>query len=295
MLGPHVAVHNNVFNVSDGENPLHTTQDHIHHSLEDSRARSETEGQSAATKLVLGRTFSSMRRPASAKEVQRFIGKCQYYRTFIPNFSQVAAPLFKAQTASCDFVWTDACDLACTRLTAALVSGAILAHPDYTRDSLLDCDGSGEVLGAALLQAYDEGKMVVAYALRSLLEHETKWTATELEDAALIWALETLRPHIDGVHVTIRTGHPQLEYIGSKTDRCKRLERCALRLQEFRSTIHPRPGTQQKHVDAISRTPIPVESDQQPLVLDEFPERAVLLVRSWDERIVDLLAQGGPA
>ena len=50
---------------------------------------------------------------ASAKEVQRFIGNCQYYRTFIPNFSQVAAPLFKAQTTRRGF---DACDLAWTHL-----------------------------------------------------------------------------------------------------------------------------------------------------------------------------------
>ena len=28
--------------------------------------------------------------------------------------------------------------------------------------------------------------------------------------------------------------------------------------------------------------------------LDEFPERVVLLVRSWDERVVALPAQGGP-
>ena len=81
-----------------------------------------------------------MPRPASAKEVQRFIGKCQHYRKFIPNFSQVAAPLFKAQTARRDFVWADACDLAWTRLKEALISDAILVHLDYTRDCLLDCD-----------------------------------------------------------------------------------------------------------------------------------------------------------
>ena len=145
-----------------------------------------------------------------------------------------------------------------------------------------------------LLHAYDEGENVVAYASRLLLEHEKKWTATELEAAALIWALETFRPYTDGVHVTIRTEHAPLEYIRSKTDRYKRLERWALRLQEFRFTIQPRPGTQQKHVDALSRAPIPVEPDQRPIVLDEFPERVVLLVRSWDERVVALPTPVGP-
>ena len=41
--------------------------------------------------------------PATAKEVQRFIGKWQYYQKFIPNVSQVAAQLFKAPAARCDF------------------------------------------------------------------------------------------------------------------------------------------------------------------------------------------------
>ena len=47
-------------------------------------------------------------------------------------------------------------------------------------------------------------------------------------------------------------------------------------------------------MDALSRAPIPVESDQQPIVLDEFPQRVVLLVRSWDDCVVALPAQGGP-
>ena len=175
-----------------------------------------------------------------------------------------------------------------------MVSDAILVHPDYTRDYLLDCNGSGEGLGAVFLQARDEGEKVVAYASRSLLEHEKKWTTTELEAAALIWALEAFRPYIDGVHVTIRTDHAPLEYIRSKTDRCKRLEIRALRLQEFRFTIQPRPGAQQKHVDGLSRAPIPVESDQRPIALDEFAERMVLLVRSWDERVVALITALGP-
>ena len=42
------------------------------------------------------KAIMEMPRPASAKELQRFIGKCQYYRKFIPNFSQVAASVFKA-------------------------------------------------------------------------------------------------------------------------------------------------------------------------------------------------------
>ena len=196
------------------------------------------------------KAIAEMPKPASAKEVQRFIGKCHCYRKFSPNFSQITTPRFKAPTTRRDFVWTAACDM---RLKEALVSDAILVYPDYTRDFLLDCDGSGEGLNAVLLQAYEKEEKVAACASRSLLEHEKKWTATELEAAALIWAFETFRPYIDGVRVTIRTEHALLEYIRPKIGCCKRLERWALRLQEFRFTVQPRPGAQQKQVDALSR------------------------------------------
>ncbi|KAL8441297.1 hypothetical protein Emag_007296 [Eimeria magna] len=91
-----------------------------------------------------------------------------------------------------EVTWTPAADTAWRALCKALSSEPVLAHPDYTRPFYLDCDGSGDGLDAVLLQPYDEGERVVAYASRSLLDHERKWTATELEAAALIWALETL-------------------------------------------------------------------------------------------------------
>ena len=47
-------------------------------------------------------------------------------------------------------------------------------------------------------------------------------------------------------------------------------------------------------MDALPRAPIPVESDQQPIVLDDFPERVVLTVLSWGQRVVALPAQSGP-
>ena len=53
-VGPRVAVHDNVVDVPDREDPLHTTQEHVHHPLENSRARSETEGQSEVFALAIG-------------------------------------------------------------------------------------------------------------------------------------------------------------------------------------------------------------------------------------------------
>ena len=45
--------------------------------------------------------------------------------------------------------------------------------------------------------------------------------------------------------------------------------------------IKPRPAAQQKHVDALSRAPLPLQPDQKPIELDVFPDRVVLHVASW--------------
>ncbi|KAL8441466.1 hypothetical protein Emag_007147 [Eimeria magna] len=156
----------------------------------------------------------------------------------------------------------------------------VLAHPDYTRPFYLDCDGSGDGLGAVLLQPYDEGERVVAYASRWLLDHERRWTATELEAAALIWALERFRHYIDTTEVCIRTDHAPLEYIRHNSSQCRLLERWAVRLQEFRFKVIHRPGAQRKHVDCLSRAPLPPTPTQRPIILDEFPSRTVLHARA---------------
>ncbi|KAL8440866.1 hypothetical protein Emag_007664 [Eimeria magna] len=186
------------------------------------------------------KAIADMPVPTTAKAVQRFLGKCQYYRKFIPNFSATAAPLFRAATPKTGFEWSDDCQTAWDALRRELMSEPLLAHPDCAREFFVDCDGSGEGRGAVLAQLYDNGERVVAYASRNLLEHERKWTATELEAAAVIEALDTLRPYID--------------------------------------------WAQQKHVDCLSRAPVPSTPDQQPLVLDEFPTRTVLHLRSHSPR-----------
>ena len=53
MVGSRVAIHDDIIIVPDGENPFLTTQEHVHHSLENSRARSETEGSSAVLTLAI--------------------------------------------------------------------------------------------------------------------------------------------------------------------------------------------------------------------------------------------------
>ncbi|KAL8455871.1 hypothetical protein Emag_000301 [Eimeria magna] len=124
--------------------------------------------------------------PETAKAVQRFLGKCQYYRSYAPEGFQL-----------------DACR---RHRLAHAVQGSqqrTCPRPPGLHAPLLP--GLRRLRRRPGREAYPR--------TRSLLDHERKWTATELEAAALIWAPETFRHYIDTIEVCIRTDHAPLEYI----------------------------------------------------------------------------------
>ncbi|XP_068241185.1 uncharacterized protein [Palaemon carinicauda] len=80
--------------------------------------------------------------PRTKKEAQRFLGMVQYFRRFVPNFSQVAAPitdLFKGKKLFC---CTDECRAAYDHLKGILMSRPVLRAPDYTKPFALAVDAS---------------------------------------------------------------------------------------------------------------------------------------------------------
>ena len=100
---------------------------------------------------VLEAAIDAIPVPQSLVELHRFMGKCQYYRKLVPNFSSVAAPLFANMSNKKAWVWTPQCQNAFECLKEALKKERVLAHPDSDKDFYLDCDGSHVGLGALLL------------------------------------------------------------------------------------------------------------------------------------------------
>ena len=54
--------------------------------------------------------------PKTPTQVRSFIGCVGYYRHFIENFAKVAHPLFQLLTKDLEFVWSNDCDAAFTRI-----------------------------------------------------------------------------------------------------------------------------------------------------------------------------------
>ena len=67
--------------------------------------------------------------PETKKQVRSFLGLIGYYQKYIPNFSQVAAPLTDLTKKQCSnrVTWTDTCEQAFRLLKAALVTSSVIA------------------------------------------------------------------------------------------------------------------------------------------------------------------------
>ena len=194
--------------------------------------------------------------PKSVKDVRAFVGLCSYYRRFVPNFAQIANPLTELTKKNVTFVWGTEQQKAFDSLKSALMSSPVLAHYDPDKPLEIRTDGCGIGLGVVVVQPYDDGVRVVAYASRTLLPAETRYTVSELECLAVVWAINKFRPYVYGRHFTVVTDHIALRYLQTLKDPNMRLTRWSLLLQEFDFEVKTKKGTLHRDADALSRYPV---------------------------------------
>ena len=98
-----------------------------------------------------------------------------------------------------------------------------------------------------------EGR-VVTYASRSLTTTEARYSQTECEALAVVWACEHFHTYISGAPVTVITDHQPLLGIWKKQNPPLRIARWGLRLQPYDIKLTYGPG-KDNPADFMSRHP----------------------------------------
>lgn len=68
--------------------------------------------------------------PEDRKTLQRFLGFANFYRSFICNYSTVAAPLMALTSTKTRFVWNEKAEATFKTLKNLFTTAPILNHPD---------------------------------------------------------------------------------------------------------------------------------------------------------------------
>lgn len=200
--------------------------------------------------------------PQNLRQSRAFVGLCQYYRRFVPNFSEVAKPLHELTKKGVRFHWDDSCQTAFDRLKQALSGASVLALPRDQGEFILDCDASDSAIGGVLSQIQDGEERPICYASQLYNKHEKNYNVTRKELLAVVTFVKKFRQYLLGRPFTIRTDHAALQWLKRTPEPIGQQARWLEILEEFDYTIVHRPGRHHENADSLSRREAAVVSTQ---------------------------------
>lgn len=177
----------------------------------------------------------NMSPPVDKDGVRRFLGFVTYLSRFIPNLSEVDAPLRQLLKNDVEFVWYSEQQKSFDKLKELCTHPPVLRYFDPAKPVEIFCNASSSELGAVLLQ----DNQPVAYSSRSLTDAETRYAQIEKEMLSIVHAYIKFHNYIFGTHVTVYNDHKPLEDIFKKTllSTPMRFQRMRLRLQWYDLTV----------------------------------------------------------
>jgi hypothetical protein len=194
--------------------------------------------------------------PTTKKLLRSFLGLCNYFRAYIPNFADVAYPLTELtkQKQSSRITFNQTETDAFVKLKNLLGSAPILVTPNYELPFYIFCDASEKGAGCVLFQKDSNGLYrPIAYASKKFTPTMTRWSAVEREAYSVIFALQQFEIMVFGCKIILYTDHDPLKYITDVIPTSSKLTRWMLALQRFQISIHHIPGKENLTADLLSR------------------------------------------
>ena len=216
--------------------------------------------------------------PKSKKEIQRFLGLCNWVREFIYGFTELAAPLTAMTGArSANRPLQPVERQAFNALKQALLSAPVLTIFDPEKEVELHCDASDIGIGAILAQrSATREPQVVAYHSRKLSDQQQRWPTQDKEGYAVVDSIKQFDPYLSRPF-KVFTDHSSLQWLQCKEQLPARIHRWFIRISPYSFTIHHKKGTLNQAADALSRAPV-LEPNK-----DEYLQRGTIVdMRSAD-------------
>src|SRR4051812_18327018 len=211
--------------------------------------------QGIATNPKKVETIKAWPAPTNLKELQSFLGMCNYYRRFVPHYSAVATPLTDLTHKDVPYLWTPRAEQAFQGLKTLMSQTPVLCIPDPALPFTVTTDASNFALGGVLTQDQGHGPQPVAFISWKMNPAKRNYAAHEKEMLAIIHVLKKWRVYLEGRPFTILTDHATLCHFHKQPHLTGCQARWSEILQSYEATIKYLPGKLNVVADAISRRP----------------------------------------
>jgi len=206
-------------------------------------------------------TIQNLKPARNVRELRSLLGTLGFYQTFITGYATRIRPLSSLLSTKTKFKWGPEQDASLISIKAAFSTLSPLTYMDplNTKEFNLITDASLTAIGAQLLRVDKDGNQaVITNVSRSLSGAETRYSNTERELLAIVWALTRLEMIIAGKATTIQTDHAALIPILTGSPRkvsTPRVERLRMKLTRYLAAdiyIEHIPG-KENTADSLSR------------------------------------------
>ncbi|XP_037930536.1 uncharacterized protein K02A2.6-like, partial [Teleopsis dalmanni] len=208
------------------------------------------------------KAVKNLQPPKDLKQAEAFMGKVNYYHNFIPNFSQLSAPINMLRRKNVKFTWGTAQQQAFTALKTHILNAAQLAHYQEDLPLVLATDASSYGIGVVLSHTYVDGtERPIAFASKTLDIHQRRYSQIEKEGLAIVFGVKRFHQYLYGRRFTLVTDHKPLVSIFNPIHQLPsmtshRLQRWAIILMAYQYDVRYRKTTEHGNADALSRLPV---------------------------------------
>ncbi len=193
--------------------------------------------------------------PDGIKPMQSFLGTANFFKSFIPNYSDHTAKLHDMTTKTFPWgdesKWTHDYRECFEDFKKVLVEAFTLHYPDYDLPWILRVDASTMGIGSVLLQDRDGVLEPIMFQSQKFSKQAMNWSTIEQECYAIYHSVRQLAYYLRCKEFVIETDHRNLVWMHHSE--VPKIIRWRIYLQMFNFLIRHIPGKQNIVADMLSR------------------------------------------
>ncbi|GBG70698.1 hypothetical protein CBR_g7997 [Chara braunii] len=194
-------------------------------------------------------------RPQSVTEMRSFLGMTVHYKTFVKNYSILAAPLTDLTRLDTPWEWTDECKAAFRNLKHVLTHYEVLKLPDPDKPFIVTTDASQYGIGAVLTQQEGPKLRPVEYMSKKMSSLKLAKSTYEKELYAVYKTFTHWRHYLLGKFFILRTDHQTLRWMRTQPVLSDALKHWIEVIEQYDFDPQYLQGEYNKVADALSCRP----------------------------------------